>query len=449
MTLEKIKSIISDNLLSNNKLKKSTHKLSVTNIFKSKKEYSIDVLVTTALDNILPQTLKIKIESVLFSIPQEKLIINNGNLEIYYTVCIQSKLIEMLLEPLDPVKEKDIQPFPPKHITFNKQGVLQKNITDLVKQFELSLVKPHNYVRIAKQYLEYCESENLLVNTASKEKFLYTRTPVYKTAVNKFFKNVAKNQIIKPFKEYKEKVYIVEKEFLNGLAHTSKETYDNHIKRYVAEMGNNFSNEKLNQYLSKFKNIDTYNNTLSVLKTYFQFKGIWVKAKSKKRVRKFTNKGILTEQETDRLYQYTKHNYNLEKTCIIGLMAYLGMRTHDAINFHRVGDSYYSIPKGRKEKVEYAIPKKIETEISEFFKNNTNFNITCTSTIRKLFSKIKKEVLPSSLDEKGNPYSAHSFRHSRVMNRLSKGDRLEDIAKEGGWKSGEMAFYYGQIDLSN
>ena len=68
-------------------------------------------------------------------------------------------------------------------------------INQTVKYFEQSLEKPHNYVRIAKQYLVFTMEFNFAIDKMSLDMFVEKKAAVYKTACRKFLKFAQKNEI--------------------------------------------------------------------------------------------------------------------------------------------------------------------------------------------------------------------------------------------------------------
>jgi len=132
-----------------------------------------------------------------------------------------------------------------------------QNQKDLIKDFENSLEKPHNYLRIANQYLQYLIENNIELSIESKTDFLECKAPVYKTALNKFFKNciIESEMPFCVFELVEEKEYAdIDNSIFDGLAESSKETYYNIISEYKSIYKESLCSNEFESYIETLKN---------------------------------------------------------------------------------------------------------------------------------------------------------------------------------------------------
>ena len=73
-----------------------------------------------------------------------------------------------------------------KYDASNTKGTF--GLYQVAKYFEKSLPKPHNYVRIAKQYLRFILEKDFAIDKISIEMFVSDKSPSYKSACKKFLK---------------------------------------------------------------------------------------------------------------------------------------------------------------------------------------------------------------------------------------------------------------------
>jgi integrase len=327
--------------------------------------------------------------------------------------------------------------------------MIKENIDKLVSDFIESLEKPHNYERIVNQYLKACTEMEKPVSFTTRHLFLVKKAPVYKTALNKFFNFIGEYSEITITESEKEIILVLPKDFYKNLAESSIKTCDNIIKSYIKVFGIGFNIEDLKKYLKKIENVATHNTNLSFLKKYFHYHGVLVMIETKEKIENFTNKGTFSQEQLDKIWNYTKQNYKIEKQIIIGLMLFSGLRSDCIIKFYKSNGKYFSTSKARAKKPskpkEYLIPIQIQSEVEEFFADRNYFTIKSTSTIRKWFNEMVKEVIGDKNDENGKPLSSHSFRHSVALNAKQNGTSVETVRNILKHKSRESTLHYMQI----
>lgn len=325
----------------------------------------------------------------------------------------------------------------------------ERSINELIESFEKTLKKPHNYIRIVKQYLKACIEMEMTVSFKTRHVFLINKSPVYKTALNKFFHFIGEQTEIKLYEEVEEYNPLLEEHFYKDLSQSSKVTYDNIIKAYIRLYGNSLNVEDLKEYLKTIKNTDTHNINLSVLKKYFEHHGVWIRIKQRKVKRKKTTKGIFTEKEIFEMSLHIKKYYSLEKRCIISLLMFCGLRSIEIIRFYKQGNDFFTKVKDKSTEngrvIKIIVPEIIKSDIEIYFKDRTKFSITDTSTLRKYVASLIEVVIGRKHDDLGNPYSTHSFRHSFALIQRKKGKNLEELAQLMNHKSFDSTSYYAQL----
>lgn len=318
-----------------------------------------------------------------------------------------------------------------------------QNRKDLIKDFENSLEKPHNYLRIANQYLQYLIENDIELSIESKYDFLENKAAVYKTALNKFFKNciVESETPFCVFELVEEKQYLdIDNSIFDGLAESSKETYYNIISEYKSIYKDSLNLKEFESYINSLYKKDISKHTVSLyysaIKKYFECSDIWVRFSPKPIESKKTDKYILSEIETSKIWNHIIENYDLEIQCIFGLMIFNGLRSIDTIGFKNENSNYITIIKGGT-KVIVNVGFEIKSLIDKFFTDNKKFRFKETSSIRKYCNKISKDCL-------GLPIPTHSFRHSLSVNLRKKGIDLKVIKELLNHKSFESTAHYTQ-----
>lgn len=329
-------------------------------------------------------------------------------------------------------------------------------INQTVKYFEQSLEKPHNYVRIAKQYLVFTMEFNFAIDKMSLNMFAEKKAAVYKTACNKFLKFAEKNEIHRVFDDSTPN-YKGNKLVLSFLANaqinqTSKETYARALHEFYSFMNEKSlppNHDTVLAFVQKCKNNRlspyTTNTYLSAIKQFVQYcilkrEDLEIEEKLVEEMRDVSTvrglkvggstqkqyaKDSLTEQERTHLL---KSITNSKDKAIIGLMAYQALRTIEVVRLNwkdikvREGKNYLAVlGKGREEKELVPLFSEcykilIDYQMSITRPEGSMFDFKETSSVRKITNKwlniagLKRENV-----------SAHSLRHTVAQLMLDKG----------------------------
>ncbi|WP_375561675.1 tyrosine-type recombinase/integrase [Bernardetia sp. OM2101] len=328
-------------------------------------------------------------------------------------------------------------------------------INQTIKYFEQSLEKPHNYVRIAKQYLVFTMEFNFAIDKMSIEMFVEKKAAVYKTACRKFLKFAQKNDIHRVYDDttpnYKGNKYVLAFLANAQLSENSKETYSRALQEFYSFMDTKSlppNRTTVLAFVQQCKNNGlsphTTNTYLSAIKQFVQFCVLkrddlkieeklveqmrdvaYVKVLKTGGTTKKYAKDSLTEQERTHLLNSIT---NSKDKAIIGLMAYQGLRTVEVVRLSwkdikvQEGKNYLAVwGKGREEKE--LIPLLPETykilidyQMSITRAEGSMFDFKETSSIRKITNKWLKEA-----GLKRENVSAHSLRHTVAQLMLDKG----------------------------
>lgn len=328
-------------------------------------------------------------------------------------------------------------------------------INQTIKYFEQSLEKPHNYVRIAKQYLVFTMKFNYSIDKMSLEMFVEKKAAVYKTACRKFLKFAQKNEIYRVYDDstpnYKGNKYVLAFLANAQLSENSKETYARALHEFysfVNEKSLNLNRETVLGFMQQCKNNGlspyTTNTYIAAIKGFVQFcilkrDEIKIDAELVEQMRDVSTvrslkvggttkkyaKDSLTEIERNHLL---KSITNPKDKAIIGLMAHQGLRTIEVVRLswkdikEREGKNYLAVwGKGREEKE--LIPLLPETykilidyQMSITRPEGSMFDFKETSSIRKITNKWLTEA-----GLKRENVSAHSLRHTVAQLMLDKG----------------------------
>lgn len=328
-------------------------------------------------------------------------------------------------------------------------------INQTVKYFEQSLEKPHNYVRIAKQYLVFTMEFNFSIDKMSLDMFVEKKAAVYKTGCNKFLKFAQKNEIHRVYDDstpnYKgDKLVIL---FLSNcqLSENSKETYARALQEFYSFMqikslsptkstvlsfiqqckNNNLSPHTTNTYIAAIKlfvkfciekreqlNIED-KNLLEQMRDVAHVKILKVNTTKKH------SKDSLTKEERIHLIETID---NAKDRAIITLMAYQGLRTVEVVRLSwedikvREGKNCLNIlGKGKEDKeliplLSICHKVLIEYQMSITRPQGSMFNFKETSSIRKITNKWLEEA-----ELKRENISAHSLRHTTAQLMLDEG----------------------------
>lgn len=311
-------------------------------------------------------------------------------------------------------------------------------VEGLVERFESSLLKKHNYVRIVKQYLKFCESENLQVNSTSKKIFIDGKAAVYKTALNKLFMFLGGNINFFVYSSIDAKIKAIEginPKYYEGIASSSAETYSNVCILYQS-LGYDIINPKESDFEEFMKRIEVKNTATETQLTYYsaikklfkvnKISTEFLDIKKPKQVKKKTNKCVLTSEERNKVWNYLLNNTTEKEICIIGLMLLLGLRSKEIVNLRKTEDGLFETkPKGNQEferidfnnailfeKIDgyYELKKKLDS----YFSKNKSFGYKETSSIRKMTARIAQQAL-------GFHFSSHTCRFSASEYLKNKG----------------------------
>ncbi|WP_338766335.1 tyrosine-type recombinase/integrase [Bernardetia sp. ABR2-2B] len=329
-------------------------------------------------------------------------------------------------------------------------------IHQTIKYFEQSLEKPHNYVRIAKQYLVFTMEFNFAIDKMSLEMFVEKKAAVYKTACRKFLKFAQKNDIHRVYDDstpnYKGNKYVLAFLANAQLSENSKETYARALHEFysfVNEKSLTPNRETVLAFIQQCKNNGlspyTTNTYIAAIKGFVQFcilkrDEIKIEAELVEQMRDVSTvrslkvggstqrkyaKDSLTEKERNHLL---KSITNPKDKAIIGLMAYQGLRTVEVVRLSwkdikvREGKNYLAVwGKGREEKELIPILPEmykilIDYQMSITRPEGSMFDFKETSSIRKITNKWLKEA-----GLKRENVSAHSLRHTVAQLMLDKG----------------------------
>ena len=328
-------------------------------------------------------------------------------------------------------------------------------IHQTIKYFEQSLEKPHNYVRIAKQYLLFTMEFNFAIDKMSVEMFIEKKAPVYKTACRKFLKFAEKNEIHRVFDDstpnYKGNKLVLAFLANAQLSENSKETYARALHEFYSFMNEKAlppNKETVLAFIQKCRNNGlsphTTNTYLSAIKQFVKYCILkredlkierrmvdemrdvaYVKILKTGGTTKKYAKDSLTEEERTHLLNTID---NPKDKAIIALMAYQGLRTIEVVRLSwkdikvEQGKNYLAVwGKGREEKE--LIPLLpichkilIDYQISITRPEGSMFDYKETSSIRKITNKWLEEA-----DLKRENVSAHSLRHTVAQLMLDKG----------------------------
>ncbi len=325
-----------------------------------------------------------------------------------------------------------------------------------ITYFEKSLEKPHNYVRIAKQYLVFTMEFNFSIDKMSVEMFVEKKAAVYKTACNKFLKFAQKNEIHRVYDDatpnYKGNELVLAFLAHAQLSENSKETYARALHEFysfVQENSLSLSRETVLAFVQTCKNNGlspyTTNTYLSAIKKFVQFcilkrEDLKIDVKVVEKMRDISSVNVLkTGGSTEKKYakdsltaqertHLLKTITNSKDKAIIGLMAYQGLRTIEVVRLSwkdikvQQGKNYLAVwGKGREEKE--LIPLLpvchkilIEYQMSITRPEGSMFDFKETSSIRKITNKWLNEA-----GLKRENVSAHSLRHTVAQLMLDKG----------------------------
>ncbi len=329
-------------------------------------------------------------------------------------------------------------------------------INQTIKYFKQSLEKPHNYVRIAKQYLVFTMEFNFAIDKMSLEMFVEKKAPVYKTGCRKFLKFAQKNDIHRVYDDstpnYKGTELVLSFLAHAQLSENSKETYARALQEFYLFLGGKSlspTRETVLAFMQQCKNNGlsphTTNTYLSAIKKFVQYcvlkrDDLKLDEKLVERMRDVSSVGVLkvggstekqyakdslTEQERTHLLKTIK---NPKDKAIIGLMAYQGLRTIEVVRLSwkdikvQQGKNYLAIwGKGREEKeliplLPECYKMLIDYQMSITRPEGSMFDFKETSSIRKITNKwFRKAGL------KRENISAHSLRHTVAQLMMDKG----------------------------
>ena len=329
-------------------------------------------------------------------------------------------------------------------------------INQTIKYFEQSLEKPHNYVRIAKQYLVFTMDFNFAIDKISLEMFVEKKAPVYKTACNKFLKFAQKNEIHRVYDDstpnYKGNELVLS--FLSNaqLSENSKETYARALHEFYSFLQENQlqpTRQAVLAFVQQCKNNNlsphTTNTYLSAIKKFVQYcilrrEELKIEAKLIEKMRDVSSVGVLKLGGSTRK-KYAKDSLTeIERThllktisdskdkAIIALMAYQGLRTIEVVRLSwkdikvQQGKNYLAVlGKGREEKELIPLLPEchkilINYQMSITRPEGSMFDFKETSSIRKITNKwLNKAGL------KRENVSAHSLRHTVAQLMLDNG----------------------------
>lgn len=336
-------------------------------------------------------------------------------------------------------------------VSKNNFGIYQT-----IKYFEQSLEKPHNYVRIAKQYLLFTIKFNFAINEITIKIFAEKKAPVYKSACNKFLKYAQKNEIHSVFDDsapsYKGNKLVLSFLANSQLNENSKETYARALHEFYSFMQekslppnyttviafiqrcktNGLSPHTTNTYLSAIKQFVKYcvlkrddlnigKKMLEEMRDVASVNVLKVGGSTEKQYAKDS----LSEEERTHLLKIIK---NPKDKAIIGLMAYQGLRTIEVVRLSwkdikvQQGKNYLAVwGKGREEKELIPILPEtykilIDYQMSITRAEGSMFDFKETSSIRKITNKWLNEA-----GLKRENVSAHSLRHTVAQLMLDKG----------------------------
>lgn len=337
-----------------------------------------------------------------------------------------------------------------KTVSKNNFGVHQT-----ITYFEKSLEKPHNYVRIAKQYLVFTMEFNFSIDKMSVEMFVEKKAAVYKTACNKFLKFAQKNEIHRVYDDstpnYKGNELVLSFLANAQLSENSKETYARALHEFYSFLqekklqpnrlavlafiqqcrNNNLSPHTTNTYLSAIKQFVQFcilkRDDLKIEeKLVEQMRDVsFVKVlKTGGTTKKYAKDSLTAQERTHLLKTIT----NSKDKAIIGLMAYQGLRTIEVVRLSwkdikvQQGKNYLAVwGKGREEKELIPLLPEchkilIDYQMSITRPEGSMFDFKETSSIRKITNKWLNEA-----GLKRENVSAHSLRHTVAQLMLDKG----------------------------
>ncbi len=348
-----------------------------------------------------------------------------------------------------------------KPVTYTEGQAM--GLHEVLAHYENWLPRPNNYVRIARQYLEFLIEKDFSINALSAERFVAQRSLSYHSAIKKFLQFAAQSEIKRVYPDERPK-YSGHPTVLRFLAESqlrpnSKDTYAkalDELYKFLESQQlpfNRISVLKFIEYHQAQQHSPyTINTYLAAIRRYVGFCIVRreqlnisedianhlrdiVSIRSLQlggTVRTYT-KDSLTAEERDFLLSVID---NPRDRLIIGLMAYQGLRSVEVIrldwdDFKKFsGKKYIAVlGKGRNEK-EF-IPLLVHTEellkqyreVSERRKGQL-FDFQTTAMIRRItnhwltLSGLKRDKL-----------SAHSLRHTTAQLMLDQGIPKEMVQR--------------------
>jgi integrase/recombinase XerD len=349
--------------------------------------------------------------------------------------------------------EEEAQQGIEKYDSSNTKGTF--GLYQVAKYFEQSLPKPHNYVRIAKQYLRFLIKNDFAIDKISIEMFVSDKSPSYKSACKKFLKFAQKAGIYKVYDD-KTPNYSGNSTVLMFLANAqlnenSKQTYAKALKEFYKYIESkqvpigritvlNFisflkakkcSPYTINTYLAAIKqyveycvvnreNLELSEDVSQQLRDVVSIKGLKLGGTTKT-----YSKDSLSKAERDKLLTLVT---DPRDKAVIALMAYQGLRTIEVVRLEwkdikkRENKWFLAVlGKGRNEKEYIPLLDPCKKILGDYRKNTFNINgqmfgFGDTSMVRKITNKWLKLA-----ELKREKVSAHSLRHTVAQLMIDQG----------------------------
>ncbi len=338
----------------------------------------------------------------------------------------------------------------------SKQTRSSTGLNQALAYFEGTLAKPHNYVRIARQYLLFIISKQYSIDEISAKLFAKSKAPVYLSACRKFIAFAQDAGIANVYDDVRAN-YEGNAAVLDFLANAqirpnSKKTYSialNEMELFLSKIQQPISRPTVLAFLTELRDgrslsVYTINNYLSAVRQFSEYcilkreelqlsQELVVQLRDISSIRSLKTGGSfqtyskesLSEKEIEQLMTVIT---NPRDKAVIALMAYQGLRTVELTRLEWVdirskgGKKYLAVlSKGRNEKELIPLMTACE-KILTLYKSKAAlhptkmFEFNNTSIVRKITNQWLRVA-----GLKGEKVSAHSLRHSVAQIMIDKG----------------------------
>jgi len=237
-----------------------------------------------------------------------------------------------------------------------------------------------------------------------------------------------------------------------GMKEKTIKTYISIINKVTNELGKDFTQKKLEDYLATLKLKPSSYNLYRAVMNFYTEKELGYKitfSKAKK------NQFLPIEVNKVEFYNFLKVIPNMKHRLGFRLMYESGLRINEVINVKAFDLDYNKLTiriRGKGNKDRYSIvPRDLAQELRKFTKNKKKYIFTNQNNGKKLTTKTFQERLKKARKDAKiqKEFTCHSLRHGFAINLVNKGIDIEIVRRLLGHSSIKTTQIYLQCRTIN